>query len=1065
MISSSIALHSALSLAMLEFNRPVWWLVMIPLGVAIIWIGRKSLSGLSSRTRKFALVARLIVAALLIGALAEPQWRRQSKDVAVTLLVDASRSAPDDLLKQTRTFLVEAAKGAKPDDMIGFVTVARNAGIQAIPRKIVETSAELDAKNAVNPDATDLAAGVRAAMSIMPPNAANRLLLISDGNETMGDLMDAARAAEAAKVPIDVVPVRYAIEREVIVDRLLSPATARPGEIANLRVVLTATRPTDGQLTVLINDQPVDLDPQGPGFSSPVTLVAGTNVQTVPVRLPDRGPVKFSAVFEPTRAGAGGGDTLTENNRADSVTFISGGARVLVIRNSQETAEAQAGPLIRAINASVGSGGRTVDVRTARDAWASVAELASYDCVVLVNAAAFEFTEAQQQELRSYIHDLGGGLVMTGGDQAFGAGGWIGSTLADALPIKLDPPQKRQMPRGALGLIMHSCEMPEGNFWGRRTAEAAINSLQAQDYAGVIEYNWQGRDPWVFPMAIVGDKSAALRSLGGLTFGDAPEFESLMSATITALEGVQAGQKHAIIISDGDPTPPTDRTLQRFVNAKVSVSTVLVFPHNAFANSTESRTMQRVARATGGNYYEITNNTGNLNSLPEIFIKEAQTVKRSLIWEGDPTRPQIVTMTEGLRGISQVPSVTGYVVAADREGLSQIVLRGPENDPILAQWQHGLGRVVTFTSDAAPKWGTAWLNWDQFRQFWDQHLKWAMRPATNPNIRVVTVDQGDRTQVIVEAVDNDGARLNFLRWTNRVVTPGNEARAFDLVQTGPGRYEATIDSASSGVYTLNMSWQDPASGASGGASGTAGGSGAPANRGSVQAAVTRPFADEFRALRDNAALLEQVAQRTGGRVLDFTSTDPSRGPAAMWSREGLTIPVSLRPIWLAAALIGLGLFLADVALRRVRIDPRAIGRKIGALFGASKSAATTQMESLAQAREKARQRLAERRAAIPGAPGGGAGSGNGIERTALAPPGLDPATAASMASRKFVASAAELAEGAKAVEAATRGGATGSGAAPVVTRSQGTKDGGGEGESGMSRLMKAKKRAQDELKE
>jgi uncharacterized membrane protein len=1055
MIGVLAQVSSTLTLAMLEFNRPVWWLVMIPLALAIIWIGRRSLSGLSSRTRKVALVARLIVAALLIGALAEPQWRRQSRDVAVTLLVDASRSAPDDLLKQTRTFLVEAAKGAKPDDMIGFVTVARSAGIQAIPRKIVETSAELDAKNAVNPDATDLAAGVRAAMSIMPPNAANRILLVSDGNETVGDLMDAARAAEAAKVPIDVVPVRYAIEREVIVDRLLSPATARPGEVANLRVVLTATRPTDGQLTVLINDQPVDLDPQGPGFSSPVSLVAGTNVQTVPVRLPDRGPVKFSAVFEPTRAGAAAGDTLTENNRADSVTFISGGARVLVIRNSQDTAEAQAAPLIRAINASVGSGGRTVDVRTARDAWASVAELASYDCVVLVNAAAFEFTEAQQQELRSYIHDLGGGLVMTGGDQAFGAGGWIGSTLADALPIKLDPPQKRQMPRGALGLIMHSCEMPEGNFWGRRTAEAAINSLQSQDYAGVIEYNWQGRDPWVFPMAIVGDKSAALRSLSGLTFGDAPEFESLMSATITALEGVQAGQKHAIIISDGDPTPPTDRTLQRFVNAKVSVSTVLVFPHNAFANSTESRTMQRVARVTGGNYYEITNNTGNLNSLPEIFIKEAQTVKRSLIWEGDPVRPQVVTLTEGLRGISQVPAVTGYVVAAEREGLSQIVLRGPESDPILAQWQHGLGRVVTFTSDAAPKWGTAWLSWDQFRQFWDQHLKWAMRPATNPNIRVVTVDQGDRTQVIVEAVDNDGARLNFLRWTNRVVTPGNEARAFDLVQTGPGRYEATIDSASSGVYTLNMSWQDPASG-------TSGGTGTPANRGAVQAAVTRPFADEFRALRDNAALLEQVAQRTGGRVLDFTSTDPSRGPSAMWSREGLTIPISLRPIWLAAALIGLGLFLADVALRRVRIDPKAIGRRIGSLFGASTSAATTQMESLAQAREKARQRLAERRAAIPGAPGAGAGSGDGIERTAL-----DPATAASVASRKFVASAAELAEGAKAAEAATRGGPAGTpgaGAAPVVTRGP-AKDGAADGETGMSRLMKAKKRAQDELKE
>lgn len=1023
-----------ITLAAIQFNRPWWWVVFAIMAVLIVIIGRRTLSGLSTRTRKVALLVRLIVAAAIIAALAEPQIKREAKDVAVTLIVDSSRSQPNDILNQTKDFITSASKEAKADDLIGFVTTAREAGIQSIPTRIREF--QLDAKASINADATNLAAGVRAAMSITPPNTAGRLLLISDGNETMGDLIEASRAAEAAKVPIDVLPVRYSIDREVIVDRLMAPATARPGEVASLRVVLTATRPTSGNLSILINGSPVDLSPDSPDLTTRIDLVAGTNVQTIPVRLPDRGPVQFEAVFEPLTAAPGQprGDTLTENNRAQGVTFISGQGRILLIKNTQDTADTQAAALLRVLR----TGSRAIDVRTAADAWTSLAELGSYDCVVLVNAAAYEFNEQQQQELKAYIHDLGGGLVMTGGDQSYGAGGWIGSSLADALPVKLDPPQKRQMPRGALALIMHSCEMPNGNFWGRRTAEAAINALQAQDLVGIIEFNWQGGDGWVYPMGLVGDKSAPIRSLAGLTYGDAPSFDSMMASALKGLQSVQAGQKHTIIISDGDPSGPADALLDQFIASKISVSTVAVFPHEFGRGAGSLLKMARIARVTGGNYYEITDSTGNLKSLPEIFIKEAQTVKRSLIWEGDPVRPSLVAVTEGTRGITQVPPIIGYVVTAEREGLSQVVLRGPESDPILAQWQHGLGRVVCYTSDASGKWGGQWLAWDQFKQFWDQHLKWAMRPATNPNVRVVTVDKGDRTQVIVEAVDDKGDRLNFLRFTNRVVQPGKDAKAFDLVQTGPGRYEATIDTSASGVYTLNMGYQDP----------SAGDSSPTAGRGAIQAAVTRPFADEYRSLRDNAALLEQVAKRTGGRVLDFNPADPTTPAgksATLWSREGLVMPVSLRPIWLAVAIGAIGLFLADVAIRRVRIDVPAIARWFLALFGAAKSTAATQMESLSAARDKARQRMAERIEQT-----GGAASS---ERTAL-----DEATIAAAKGRKFTATADQLAEVAKQAEAATR-------SAPITTKPQQTDTPKQEGEAGMSRLMKAKRRAQDELKE
>ncbi|MDP1660280.1 MAG: VWA domain-containing protein [Phycisphaerales bacterium] len=1009
----------------ISFDRPWWWVVLIPVVALILWIGRKTLSGLSSRTRKVALGIRLFCVALIIGTLAEPQFRRTNTQMAVTVVLDASKSQPREVnSKFADSFKKwEEQNRNDPDNLLGVVTAARVASVQIIPRRLDG----FDIKDVGPTDATDLASGLRRAMAVMPPNAANRIVIVSDGNETMGDLMDAARSAEAARIPVDVLPIRYAIDREVIVDKLIAPSTARPGEVAVLKAVIVSTKPAKGKLSILMNGQPVDLDQASDDLAAKVELVAGTNVQAVPIRLPANGPVKFEAIFEPLPDADGKSpDTLTENNRALAVTFIGGQGRVLVLTSRPDEAK----ELVRAIEA----GSRTITVKEPYEAWSSLAELGSYECVALVNVSASEVSQSQQEDLKTYVHDLGGGMVMVGGDQSFGAGGWIGSTVADILPIKLDPPQKRQMPRGALGLVMHSCEMPNGNFWGRRCAEAAIDALQAQDLVGVIEYNWQ--DPaggWVFPLQVVGDKSAPKRALGGLTYGDAPDFQSMLQAMYKSLTAVPAGQKHVIIISDGDPQPPTDALLAQYVAAKISISTVAVFPHSPFKGAADLSKMKRIADRTNGTYHEITDTTGNLRSIPEIFIKEAQTVKRSLIWEGDPLIPQITTITEGLRGISLLPAVTGYVVAADREGLSQVSVRGAQNDPILAQWQHGLGRVVTFTSDATGKWASRWMGWDQYRQFWDQHIKWAMRPASDQNIRIVTVDEGEKTRVIVEAVDEKGERMNFLNWRARAVSPDGVATSFDLVQTGPGRYESTVDTSKAGSHTISMGYDG-------------GGEGPGAIRGAVQAAITRPFADEYRSLRDNAALLEQVAKRTGGRVLAFTPEAKD-----LWDRKAMTMPVSLRPIWVGALILMLGVWLVDVAVRRVRIDIPLIARSVAGLFGKAKEQAGEQIDALKVAREKARERMAKQ------AEAGGGRVGQSI--------GLDGSEHGEASSAKFEATAEEIAYLRKSNRSMEE--FTGPGA-PIESRGApaegpSVEQAKQDAEAGLSRLMRAKKRAQDDI--
>ena len=846
------------------------------------------------------------------------------------------------------------------------------------------------------------------------------IVLATDGNETVGNLLQAAETAKALKVPVDVLPLKYKYTNEVMVQQLVAPAAAREGENIALRAVLRAVTAARGRLVILMNGEIVT--------SEVVDLRPGLNVLSQTVTAQKSGPQKFEAVFEPmTEGGRVVGDEIEENNKGQSVTFVSGEGRLLVLTETEQEAAA----LVKVMTEAK----IRAEVRPSADAPQTLTDWNAFDAVVLINQASYGFSQKQQEELRQYVHDTGGGLVMIGGPDSFGAGGWIGSPLEDALPVKLDPPQKRQMPRGALALVMHSVEMPEGVFFGRKVCEQAVNALSRLDLAGIIEYGWNGGTEWVHPLAPVGDGSAIKRSIQKLMFGDMPDFSPSLEMALTGLTAAAAGQRHVIMISDGDPSPPSSTLLDKYLAQRITISTVGVFPHGGGDTSR----MQWISKYTGGRHYHIDTQKA-LATLPQIFIKEAQTVRRSLIWEGPPFQPSVVGLTETMRGMGSVPPISGYVVTAEREGLSLITLKGKEGDPILAQWQYGLGKVVAYTSDATTRWNASWVEWSNFRAFWEQHLRWAMRPGGSANVKVITENKGDHTVITVEALDKAGERLNFAQFKGRLAGPDGAGIDVNLSQAGPGRYQATVPTADAGSYVLSLRYAAPDTTQEDGVM-----------EGSVQAAVNRPFADEYRTLEDNTPLLTQVAQMTGGRVLEGDSRKDD-----LWSREGLTMPVSRRAIWLFVALAGLTLFLVDVGVRRVRIDIPAMARWVGALFGRSAVKTGTPLGNLRAAREQAQKKMSERMAGASLTPEQLAQEARSAAQRATQEAGKGRETAKA----KFEASPEQLKRSKTEI---AMGGAD---VKPEAIKAKPRPVDGGTNQQpgeGMSRLMQAKKKAREEM--
>lgn len=902
------------------FGQP-WWLTGCILLVPVVWLARRNLSALGPVRRVLATVLRCVVIIILLALLARPMLARISRRLTLIVVIDRSQSIPAGLQQASLDYLSKALAHKVPGDQLAVVDIAEAASISKLPCGDISIRRR---NTTLTGQQSKLAEGIQIAMAIAPPDTATRILLVSEGNETAGDLKEAARIAAANKIPIDVLPLRYRYDNEVVFKRLAAPTRARSGQTISLRFILNSTANARGKLLLNLNGKPVDLDPDSPEVAVAVDLKPGTNVKTISLPVGTRGIHEFETVFIPDEPWQ---DRIIQNNRASAITYVAGPGHVLLVDADGTTGSA--------LNKALTNCGIDVRYCPAMDFPDNLARLMDTDAVILTNTDCGNFTFQQQEMLCRYVTDLGGGLIMIGGDRSFGAGGWIGSPVAEILPVDLDPPQKKQLSKGALVLIMHACEMPQGNFWGKKVAVAAVKTLSRLDLVGILAYNWKGASDWVFPLSLAGDKEAVTSAIKQMQMGDMPSLHTHLQAAYNKLKDCNAAQKHVIIISDGDPQPPSAQLLSQCRQAGITCTGVAVFPHSP----ADVQSLLRVAQATGGRFY----NVKDPQQLPQIFIKEAQVVRRALIIE-ETFSPQITySLGEITKGLSAVlPKLDGYVLTGPKGGLNQVVLASHQADPILATCQSGLGRCAAFTSSVDSRWASNWLQWGGFERFWEQTVRWAAKPSQSSDCEVFAEVQGQEVTINVEAIDAEGKFVQFANIEGQIIAPDVSTDALELTQVGPGQYRGRFQAAASGSYIVNLRYRML---------------GESAKTRFTHTIITIPFAPEFRDLSDNAPLLAEVSNISGGRILN---SDPNQ--ANLFDYTGLKFPETQMPLNRLLMFIWLALFLLDVAVRRVVLDVRAIARKVAVLvrFGQAESKGGQTLERLRMRRKKLRDQLLAR---------------------------------------------------------------------------------------------------------
>ena len=884
-----------------EFTRPWTLLALVIFLPVLYWFFVRSLSDFPHKQRRVSLAIRSIILLLLIFSLAGLVFLKSSSERYYVFLVDQSTSVSENGVDVANKFLDESLESIK-EQKFAFLPFGATTGEisssridlddelaneeQAAKKEVAFSSddepagdGEMTEDRPATPegrlkelqqedkrrqaekkfrDGTDIASAIETAAGFLPPGYVPEIVLLSDGNETLND---ALVAANRSRFPINCVPLPTRSEPEVQVSAVNVPSEVREGEPFFVEVIVQSNHEDTAKIEVYQGDIKV--------IGEQRKLKVGENrfrfQQSVERARLAAYTVRVSGMEQ---------DTLLDNNMDTGLVYAAGKPRVLIIESDPN--------LIRDLAYSLEEEGIESDVRPPQGMPETLADLQNYELLILSNVPATSLSQLQMEMARTYVQELGGGLIMLGGEQSFGLGGYYKTALEEVLPVRSDFEKEKETPSIAMMLVIDKSGSMGGEKieMAKSAARGAAELLGRRDKLGVLAFD--GDTFVISELQSARNKGKISDDIARIDAGGGTVMYPAMDMAYQNLLQANAKLKHVILLTDGISAPGDFEGLaQEMVSNKITVSTVAV------GSGAGTDLLESIARYGKGRYYF----TEDAAQVPQIFAKETVTASKSAIDE-QPFLPQVVRATHALADLDMdsAPFLLGYVMTRPKP-TCEVILSTEKGDPLLAWWRYGLGMTVAFTSDAKSRWAAEWMTWEGFGKFWTQVIRHAMRKSDARGIIVSTDRKGNRSNLRIDAVNELGQYLNQADVELTLIDPQLKRHKSNLLQSAPGRYTAAFDSDQSGAYHLEIALK---------------------KNDKVIYRQSRGmnvgYSDELRIQPTNETLLRKISEVSGGVY------SPSVDDLVRKSRETASRPIRLWPYLcsLAAALL-----LIDVALRRV----------------------------------------------------------------------------------------------------------------------------------------------------
>ena len=845
----------------------IYWPLLLLLAIPYLWwVQRKTLTDLTAKHLQLSATLRSSIVTLLALALMQPVIYRSGVWLSVAYLLDVSQSVSPPAIQTAMEWIQRTNDAGRPQQA-RFIPFAANSTVFESLDQLKKVNVTLTGPQAalaqgerapIDQSATDIEGAIDTAIRSFAPHHLKRLVLISDGNENSGHMMDVLSRLKLEGVRVYAVPAEARTNRDVWVEAIMAPSEITAEELFPLEAHVYSQVDTSAEVEVKYGDKTLG--------SRKVQLIRGLNRVAFEGSIKDEaGPVTLEAEVKAAR------DPFPDNNKFRTSIVVQGRPKILYVEGHPQSA--------RYLEAALKAEGFSVTTVPPNAIPLNIEVLDAYDAVVLSDVARNTLNDQQMRTMATYVRDLGGGFILAGGENNYGEGGYSKTIIEEVLPVTFEA--KKEKPESVAMIVVLD---KSGSMGGQKielakeATKAPLLLLKDEDRFGVVAFDYNFY--WPVRLQSVSNRTQIIQAISTIIAGGETNIYPALREAFIQLTGSSTEVKHVILLSDGRSLPDDFQGLtQKMAEAKITVSTVAV------GNGADRELLANIATWGKGRTYYLEEPT----NVPQIFTEETELATGKTLRE-ESFKPVVKKNVEAFKGIdfNAAPPLLGYVATKSKD-TSEVLLESKRKDPILARWQYGLGKTVAFTSDLKDRWAVDWLRWKGYPKFWSQLIRETMRRRDDNEFDFRVVRDGDEAKVTINAIRKDGQFRNKLESQVRVISPDQSVSEVLVRQVGPGSYEAKFPLTKKGSYLFRAVGED-----SGGAS----------------RVLAYSYPDEYHFYPPNTEVLRAISAETKGRFQPRAEDifDPNG--------ETTALPTPLWPYLTAAALL---LYLTDVWLRRIRL--------------------------------------------------------------------------------------------------------------------------------------------------
>jgi uncharacterized membrane protein len=843
----------------MRFSFDTYWPVLLLLLIPYVWwVLRRTQTDLSPKHLQLAGIIRSAIVALITLALMQPVIYRAGSWISVVYLLDVSQSVAPGAIESSIQWIRQANTEGRPDHA-RFIPFAANA---AVLDKLDEMKGVHVANNAsagsIDQSGTNIEDAMDNAIRSFAPHHLKRLVLLSDGNENTGHMMEMLSRLKSEGIHVYTVPSQTRANQDVWVENILAPSEVTAEELFPMEVHVYSQGETPAEVEIKHGDKSLGI--------KKLNLIRGLNRVAFEASIKDEaGPIMIDAEVRAPR------DSFLENNKFRSSIVVQGRPKILYVESHAQSAHYLQDALTQE--------GLNVNTVAPSNIPATVEELDPYDAIVLSDVARNSLNDQQMKMLATYVRDLGGGFILAGGENNYGEGGYSKTAIEDVLPVTFET--KKEKPDSVAMIIVLD---KSGSMGGQKiemtkeAAKAPLALLKDTDNFGVVAFDYNFY--WPVKFQPVSNRSAITQAISTIIAGGETNIYPALREAYIQLAGATTQVKHVILLSDGRSLPDDFEGLtKKMADAKITVSTVAV------GNGADRELLSQIANWGHGRTYYLEDPT----AVPQIFTEETELATGKTLRE-ESFKPVVKKNVEAFKGIDfeAAPPLLGYVATKSKD-TSEVLLESKRKDPILARWQYGLGKTAAFLSDLKDRWAVDWLRWNGYPKFWSQLVRETMRRRDDNEFDFRVVKDGDEAKISINAIQKDGQFRNKLENHVRVIGPDQTVSEVPIHQIGPGAYQAKYSLGQKGSYLFRAIGAD-----SGGAS----------------RVIAYSYPDEYHFYPPNTEMLRSISDETKGRFQPH--------PQEIFDPNGETTDLPT-PLWPYLATMALLLYLTDVLLRRLRL--------------------------------------------------------------------------------------------------------------------------------------------------